>query len=162
MTVDPRVSEKTEELPLSKAAELLLGECRMVLPGIQALFGFQLIAVFNNSFSQTLTPPEQKLHLFCTLSLTAIAIALVMTPAAFHRQTGPEKIIGQFIRLATRLLLLSMLPLLVALCIDIYLIARIIAGSPLASVLAVTVGGLFIALWFILPRINNKQQISRE
>src|SRR5690348_9561039 len=101
MTVDPRVSEKTEELPLSKAAELLLGECRMVLPGIQALFGFQLIAVFNNSFSQMLTPPEQKLHLFA-LSLTAIAIALVMTPAAFHRQTGPEKITGQFIRLATR------------------------------------------------------------
>jgi hypothetical protein len=161
MTVDPRVSEKTEELPLSKAAELLLGECRMVLPGIQALFGFQLIAVFNNSFSQMLTPPEQKLHLFA-LSLTAIAIALVMTPAAFHRQTGPEKITGQFIRLATRLLLLSMLPLLVALCIDIYLIARIIAGSPLASVLAVTVGGLFIALWFILPRINNKRQTSRE
>ncbi len=161
MTIDTRASEKTEELPLSKAAELLLGECRMVLPGIQALFGFQLIAVFNNSFSQILTPPEQKLHLFA-LSLTAIAIALVMTPAAFHRQTGPEKITGQFIRLATRLLLLGMLPLLVALCIDIYLIARIIAGSQLASMLAVAVGSLFITLWFILPRINNKQQTSRE
>ena len=61
-----------------------------------------------------LTPPEQKLHLFA-LSLTAIAIALVMTPAAFHRQTGPEKITGQFIRLATRLLLLGMLPLLMGL-----------------------------------------------
>ena len=161
MTIDTRASEKTEELPLSKAAELLLGECRMVLPGIQALFGFQLIAVFNNSFSQMLTPPEQKLHLFA-LSLTAIAIALVMTPAAFHRQTGPEKITRQFIRLATRLLLLGMLPLLVALCIDIYLIARIIAGPPLASILAAAVGGLFIALWFVLPRINNKQQTTRE
>ena len=58
MTIDTRVREKTEELPLSKAAELLLGECRMVLPDIQALFGFQLIAVFNNSFSQMLTPAE--------------------------------------------------------------------------------------------------------
>jgi uncharacterized protein YacL len=161
MTVDTHADERMEELPLSKAAELLLGECRMVLPGIQALFGFQLIAVFNNGFSQMLTPPEQKLHLFA-LSLTAIAIALVMTPAAFHRQTGPKKITEQFIRLATRLLLWGMLPLLIGLCIDIYLIARIIGGSLLASLLAVVVGGVFIALWFILPRMNNKQGTSAQ
>jgi hypothetical protein len=161
MTNDTRASEKTEELPLSKAAELLLGECRMVLPGIQALFGFQLVAVFESGFSQMLTPLEQKLHLFA-LFLTAMAIALVMTPAVFHRQTGPEKITGQFIRLATRLLLLGMLPLLVGLCIDVYLIGRIIAGSLFASMLAVGVGGVFIALWFILPRISDKQQTRRE
>jgi hypothetical protein len=69
-----------------------------------------------------------------------------MTPAVFHRQTGPEKITGQFIRLATRLLLLGMLPLLVGLCIDVYLIGRIIAGSLFAPMLAVGVGGVFIAL----------------
>lgn len=157
MTVDPQAIQKTEELPLSKAAELLLGECRMVLPGIQALFGFQLVAVFESGFSQMLTPLEQKLHLFA-LFLTAMAIALVITPAAFHRQTGPQKITAQFIRLATRLLLWGMLPLLMGLCIDIYLIARIITGSLPASVLAVVVGGLFIALWFVLPRISDKQQ----
>jgi hypothetical protein len=43
-----------EHLPLSKAAQLLLEECRMVLPGIQALFGFQLIAVFNARFAERL------------------------------------------------------------------------------------------------------------
>lgn len=37
--------ENVEKLPLSQAAQHLLEECRMVLPGIQALFGFQLIAV---------------------------------------------------------------------------------------------------------------------
>src|SRR5690349_17198459 len=156
MTVDPQAIQKTEELPLSKAAELLLGECRMILPGIQALFGSQLVAVFESGFSQMLTPLEQKLLLFA-LFLTAVAIALVMTPAAFHRQTGPQKITARFIRLATRLLLWGMLPLLMGLCIDIYLLARIIAGSPAASMLAVTVGGLFVALWFVLPRISDKQ-----
>jgi hypothetical protein len=29
-----------EKLPLSKAVEYVLDECRMVLPGIQALLGF--------------------------------------------------------------------------------------------------------------------------
>src|SRR5437588_6765743 len=55
--------ETTEQLPLSKAAEYLLDESRMVLPGIQALFGFQLIAVFNSAFEQKLSPAEQRGHL---------------------------------------------------------------------------------------------------
>jgi hypothetical protein len=32
----------------------------MVLPGIQALFGFQLIAVFSPGFEQKLTLAEQR------------------------------------------------------------------------------------------------------
>jgi hypothetical protein len=55
----------------------------MVLPDIQALFGFQLVAVFEPSFFELLSPVEQTLHLLA-LTLTAIAIAFVMTPAAFH------------------------------------------------------------------------------
>ncbi|MBA2659048.1 MAG: hypothetical protein H0U72_05745 [Nitrosospira sp.] len=90
-----------EELPLSRSAEFLLDECRMVLPGIQALFGFQLIAVFNSGFSEIVDPFQQKIHLFA-LSLTAIAIAFVMTPAAFHRQMGSKEVSEKFIRLASR------------------------------------------------------------
>ena len=36
--------------PLEKVVEHLEEEARMILPGIQALFGFQLIAVFNQRF----------------------------------------------------------------------------------------------------------------
>jgi hypothetical protein len=48
----PTREVESEELPLSKAAEYVLDECRMVLPGIQALFGFQLIAVFSPGFRE--------------------------------------------------------------------------------------------------------------
>ena len=58
-----------------KSADFLLNECRMVLPGIQALFGFHLIAVFNSNFQLLLTNLEQILHLFA-LALMAISIAL--------------------------------------------------------------------------------------
>jgi hypothetical protein len=54
----------------------------MVLPGIQALFGFQLIAVFNERFKE-LTEDEQLIHFSAVL--VTIAIALIMTPAAYHR-----------------------------------------------------------------------------
>jgi len=48
--------------PLSDAVSHILEECRMVLPGIQALFGFQLIAVFNQTFWDKLQPHEQVIH----------------------------------------------------------------------------------------------------
>src|SRR2546430_17174050 len=82
-------SRSKEILPLSEAVTHLLEECRMVLPGIQALFGFQLIAVFNSTFRERLSPTEQCFHL-AAIGLVAIAVALVMAPAALHRQTNPQ------------------------------------------------------------------------
>jgi hypothetical protein len=40
--------EKKEDI--SKATSHLLEECRMVLPSMQALFGFQWVAFFNQRF----------------------------------------------------------------------------------------------------------------
>ena len=65
---------------LEEETRTVIGEARMVLPGIQAFFGFHLIAVFNNRF-QDLTHTEQVLH-FIALLLLAVSIALIMTPAA--------------------------------------------------------------------------------
>jgi hypothetical protein len=67
---------------LEKLAQEAVEEARMV--GIQALFGFQLIAVFNESFRR-LDPGLQLLH-FAAIVLVALSIALIMTPAAYHRR----------------------------------------------------------------------------
>jgi hypothetical protein len=109
--------EQKETLPLSEAVTHLLEECRMVLPGVQALLGFQIIAVFNVDFGEKLTPPEQRLHLLA-LGLVALAGALVMTPASYHRQTGPREVTTHFLTLASRLLLAAMIPLMLGIGID--------------------------------------------
>ena len=127
----------------------------MVLPGVQALFGFQLIAVFSDGFSSKLAHGEQCLHLLA-LALVAIAGALIMSPAAYHRQTSPRAVSGHFVELAGRLLLTAMIPLLAGIGLDFYLIARVILGrSDLASAEAVGLT-LFIGIcWFVLPRIRR-------
>jgi hypothetical protein len=56
-------------------------------------------------------------------------------------------------------LLLGMWPLALALCVDFYLIAGIIVGSLYASLLATGVGGIFIGLWFIFPRMNKTSRV---
>src|SRR6186997_1517628 len=132
----PPTPEKREELQLSKAAEYLLDECRMVLPGIQALFGFQLVAVFNSAFEQKLSANEQRLHLLA-IALIAIAVAIIMTPAALHRQKGPYEVTDTFVRVSSRLLLWSMAPLAVSISIDFYLVARVITHARLVSLLGV-------------------------
>lgn len=150
--------EESEELPLSKAAEYLLDECRMVLPGLQALFGFQLISVFNQGFAERLSVSGQRLHLVA-LGLVAVAVAIVMTPAAYHRQTGPRAITETFVAVSTRLPLWSMLPLAAGIMIDFALIAGIMVDSALVTVLTSTLFTVFFVLWFVLPRVSAIQRV---
>ena len=85
----------------------------MVLPGIQALFGFQLVAVFNARFTQ-LSFTDQLLH-FSALVLVAIATALIMTPAAYHRQAELGTVSKFFVRMASTIIAIAMVPLMLGL-----------------------------------------------
>ena len=148
-------SAEREQLSLDAAAKHILEECRMVLPGTEALFGFQLIAVFNQAFVEKLSSLEQQLHL-SSIVLTACAVALVMTPAALHRQTDPMAVSRRFIQSSTKLLLFSMFPLGISICLEIYLIAHIITGFVwLSLIIAVGLLLLFFYLWFLLPHIGK-------
>lgn len=129
----------------------------MVLPGIQALFGFQLVVVFSPGFSEKLTRPEQLVH-FVAITLIAVAVAIIMTPAALHRGTGSKLVTDTFVRLSASLLGWSMAPLALGICLDFYLIARVIIGTRLVALLSVGLFAIFILLWFVLPRARALQK----
>ncbi len=155
-----REHDHVEELNLGDAVNALLNECRMILPGIEALFGFQLIAVFQPPFFDKLSGGEQRLHLLA-LALVVIAAALVMTPAAYHRQTAPRQASGGFIRLASWLLLIALVPLIVGIALDFYLLARLILiDRALSAFLAIVLAAIFVAAWYLLPHIGALQQIT--
>ncbi len=130
----------------------MLEEARMLLPGSQTLFGFQLIVVFNQSFGERLSTVEQYLHLAAML-LTAIAIALLMAPAAYHRQVEPQSVSLRFLGMASRQLTWGTIPLAISICVEVYLVATLIATNQLV-VFGLT--GLLVAvfgvLWYVLPR----------
>ena len=155
--------EPKQELSLPKAMDNLIEECRMLLPGIQALFGFQLIAVFNSGFSQKLSSSEQILHLLA-IALIGVSIALILTPAAYHRQLEPLEITRRFIHISTRLMLGSMAALALSTCLDVYLISRIILqDSLLSALIASGLLVLFIILWIVLPRSERlKEALDNE
>src|SRR5690349_2386002 len=146
---------KTESL--EQEANHVIEEARMVLPGIQALFGFQLVAVFNNRFETALSQQEQSLHL-ASLLLITLAIGLIMAPAAYHRQAERGRLSRYFTDLASNLLTWAMAPLLLGIVLDIYLVSQIILENRAASItIAAAVFMMLVSVWFILPRIKAKQ-----
>ena len=153
----PTGTGKIEEISLDSAAKHVLEECRMVLPGIQALFGFQLIAVFNEGFGEKLSRGEQVLHLLAIV-LTTLAMALVMTPAALHRQAEPKEVSERFLWLASNMVLAGMFPLAVAVGLDAYVVASVVLqNNVLATLLAVGLIVVFAFLWLVLPRREHRR-----
>ncbi|HEX7153734.1 MAG TPA: DUF6328 family protein [Thermoanaerobaculia bacterium] len=142
-----------QQLSLPDATSHLLEECRMVLPGIQTLFGFQLVVIFDERFEEALTLGEQQMHLVATF-LVVIGIALLMTPAAWHRLRHPRSVSDHFVRVSSRLLLASMLPLATSISLEVYLVARVILKST-SGALAVAAGAFatFATLWLLLPAL---------
>lgn len=153
-----QAKNETQAESLSDSVSHMLEECRMVLPGIQALFGFQLVAVFNSTFWTQLDWLDQHIH-YLALALVALSVALVMTPAAYHRQTQPMKISKRFLVISTNLLFLSMYPLMGGILMDFYLIGSLILHDRLLSLLASTLLlGVFATLWIFLPRLEVLQR----
>ena len=147
----PAGKGSTEKIKLDAAASHILEECRMVLPGIQALFGFQMIAVFNDEFSERLSHPEQLVHL-AAIVLTVLATALVMTPAALHRQAEPQEVSERFVWLASNMVLASLFPLAIAVGLDAYVVSSLILkNDALATVVALALLLVFAALWLFVP-----------
>src|SRR4051812_37621482 len=78
----------------------LLNELRVVMPGVQLLFGFLLTVPFQQRFSQV--DDVQRIVYFVTLLLTAASAAFLMAPSAFHRLTFREGQKPYLIALGTR------------------------------------------------------------
>lgn len=69
--------------PLADKIKFVLTEARVILPGAQALLGFQFAAMLTDSFDR-LAPAAKYVHL-SSLAMVALATILLMAPAAFHR-----------------------------------------------------------------------------
>lgn len=161
MRIEERLRETDPpeiEKPTRKdTVKFILEEARLVLPGIQALFGFQLIVVFNPGFEAKLQYPEQIIHLIA-IGLTVVAIALLMAPAAYDRQTGPWTLSDHFVKLSTKFVAIGLIPLMLSMSLDLYLIVKAVTHSLCASACAATAALLFFTyFWFVLPLRDGQE-----
>jgi len=152
---EKKMSTKTES-PKSPRTRLrdkikhVLTEARVVLPGAQALLGFQLITFLMDGFEKL--PSISKYVHLTSLCLTAASIILLMTPAAYHRIVERGEETEEFHRFASRTLIAAMVPLAIAVCADFFVVVWAVTESiEAALVCGAAMLLLFFGLWFGLP-----------
>ncbi|QGZ41832.1 hypothetical protein IP92_00832 [Pseudoduganella flava] len=143
-------SKEDQKITLKDQMGHILEEARMVLPGIQALFGFQTVAVFNERFAD-LPVYVQGCHV-AALALDVIAIALVMLPAAYHRLAQPDVVTLHTVKLSSRSICWALAPLAAAIALDLFVVLFVVADEILPGIVAAAASFvLLIGLWFVFP-----------
>jgi DMSO reductase anchor subunit len=139
----------------------VLTECRVVLPGAQALLGFQFISTLTESFEKL--PASSKYVHLTSLALVAVTIILLMTPAAYHRIVERGEETEHFHRFASRILIAAMIPLALGICGDFFLIVRKVTDSATAAAVAgLVMLFFFYSLWFGFTIYRRKRSISKQ
>ncbi len=148
---------RDEKQKLTDKIKHVLTECRVVLPGSQALLGFQFISVLTESFDK-LPSLSKYIHL-ASLGLNAVAIVLLITPAAYHRLVEEGEETEHFHRFASKILVAALVPLALALAGDVYVVVQKVSDSQLVSVVsALVVLAVFWELWFGLTLYRRTQR----
>jgi hypothetical protein len=142
--------EELEKESLKEEMNNILGECRMVLPGIQALFGFQTVAVFNQRFTD-LSTAAMAAHLV-SLGLVAVSIAMSMAPAAYHRIAEPGKISRHLIARSTHFICAGMVLLMLGVALEMFVVFELATDMlPIGVAVAAATLAVFAIAWFIFP-----------
>src|SRR4051794_36076330 len=124
----------------------LLNELRVVMPGVQVLFGFLLTVPFQQRFA-TVTDFQKDVY-FVTLLLTAASAAFLMGPTAFHRLTFREGQKPYLVRLGTRQTIAGMVLLALAMNGAILLLTDVLFHTLTVAITVAGMSALFTWLWF--------------
>lgn len=149
------MAPQVEQESLKDEMRNVVEEARMVIPGVQALFGFQTMAVFNQRFEEL--PASGVAAYVAGLAMLAVAIAMLMAPAACHRMSERGQVSRSLIDLSSRLITWGMLPLMLGLSLDIFVVVLATmddARQALAGGIAALL--LFGAFWYLLPALRRR------
>lgn len=128
----------------------IIEEARVILPGVQALFGFQTIAVFNDRFAEL--PPYVTLCHLIGLGMVIIAVALVMTPAVYYRVVGPKYVSKRMLTRSSWLIRSALVPLACGLALDMFTVIYATTTNLQASIVGALATFLVLSsLWFAFP-----------
>jgi hypothetical protein len=128
----------------------MLTEARVILPGAQALLGFQFVVTMTKAFA-AMPAADHAVHFFA-LAAVALSVMLLLAPAAVHRLTFAGLDVPRFHDIGSLLVSLALVPLAAGIAADFYVAAArmfddkgpAIWGSSIAFF-------LLIALWYVLP-----------
>ncbi|MDB5219351.1 MAG: putative rane protein [Myxococcaceae bacterium] len=145
-----------EKTDLNDKIRHVLTEARVVLPGTQALLGFQFAGVLQSGFDAL--PTSSKLVHVAVLVLLGASVVFLMLPAAYHRIAEDGEISERLHRFSSPCILLAMATLGFAVAGDTFIVVRKATGSFAA---ALGISGVWLSLamttWFVMMFVLRKR-----
>jgi len=144
------MNETTRSTNVHDRIDYVLTESRVMLPGAQALLGFQLLVPLMKSF-ESLPAPARTIH-FAALVLVTMTVVLLIAPAAIHRIAFEGADDPRFLQLASRLVTAALVPLALGVASELYVAGvRLLPGSPVVAWTAAGAACVLIGFWYALP-----------
>jgi magnesium-transporting ATPase (P-type) len=145
-----------EHTSLETKVEQMLTEARVILPGAQALLGFQLVITFSESFEKL--PFASKIVHLVSLSLLALTMIWLMAPAAFHRIVYAGEDTAGFLALGSRFVLAASVTLALGISAELGVVVAKVVSSSIAGETAATASLiLLLGLWHVYPEILRRR-----
>jgi hypothetical protein len=135
----------------------LLNELRVALPGVQVLFAFLLILPFQQGFADV-NDLERTVY-FLGLAATAIASAIFIAPASYHRinhRRGVDEK-EEMLLTSSRLAIIGTLFLAIGIACCMFVVADVLFGTSAAIATALATVAVFGSLWYALPLLARRR-----
>lgn len=148
------------DTPIDVRVEHMLTEARVLLPGAQALLGFQLAVMLTEGFGEL--PAISKIIHVAALCCTCLAVILLIAPASFHRIAFHGQNTDAFHRLGSALVLAAAVPLGGGIVGDLYVaVAKGLESTAAAAGVAFATLVVLMALWLVHPLLLRAQRTRR-
>jgi hypothetical protein len=146
---DPRPESRSERD--DRNLNELLQELRVAGIGVQVLFGFLLSLAFTNRFG-VLDADQRRLYA-ATLIVAALAVALLIAPAAFHRVVFRRQQKEALLHFSQWTSLLGLVCSAVAIGGSCALVLMVVLADSVVPLLVGTLVAVYGLLWFGIPLI---------
>jgi hypothetical protein len=147
--------ESAEQEPLSAQVSQLLTEARVIIPGAQALLGFQLAVTLTHAFAQL--PSSAKMVHVAALCCIGVAIILLMAPASLHRIAFGGEDSRQFVAIASFFVVAAPLPVALGIVLDAFVAtSHALQSDAAGAALALAAALFFLGTWYGYPLARRR------
>ncbi len=146
---DPRPESRNERE--DRNLNELLQELRVAGIGVQVLFGFLLSLAFTNRFA-VLDADQRRLYA-TTLIVAALAVALLIAPAAFHRVVFRRQQKEALLHFSQWTSLLGLVCSALAIGGSCALVLMVALADSVVPLLVGSLVAMYGVLWFAIPLI---------
>jgi hypothetical protein len=141
--------QETAAERLEREHEELFHELRAIIPGAEVLFAFLLTVAFSQQMDK-LSSVQRGVY-YGTFMTAAVALVVLLGPAAFHRVRFRRRDKEAMMRAANIEAILALALISLSIAGAVFLITDLLFTTVLAVITSVTIWTVTSVLWWVVP-----------